>query len=109
MKNERSLRKGNKKETCPEDLKLRKKIQMNIFWNKAMPVAVANYDWSEEILKLKTQKAWKSFLQVKIKQMDRAKFDLFLAAVVMEAAKKQVMGVDLTEKVEMFRELRNGK
>jgi hypothetical protein len=26
--------------------------------------------------------------------------------VVIEAAKKQVMGVDLTEKVEMFRELR---
>jgi len=82
---------------------------MNIFWDKAMPVAIESYDWSEEILKLKTQKAWKAFLQKKIKKMDRGKFDKFLSNVVIEAAKKQVMGVDLTEKVEMFRELRNGK
>ncbi|MBU1071358.1 hypothetical protein KKG65_03005 [Patescibacteria group bacterium] len=79
---------------------------MNIFWNKAMPVAVADYDWSEEYSKIRTQKGWKAFLQRKIKKMDRGEFDLFLAAVVMEAAKKQIMGVDLTEKVEMFRELR---
>jgi hypothetical protein len=79
---------------------------MNIFWDKAMPAAVASYDWGEEICKLKSQKAWKASLKGKIKKMDRGEFDLFLAAVVMEAAKKQVMGVDLTEKVEMLRDLR---
>lgn len=79
---------------------------MNIFWDKAMPVAVSGYSWGEEICKLKTQKAWKASLKPKLKKMDKGEFDLFLAAVVMEAAKKQVMGVDLTEKVEMFRELR---
>ena len=71
-----------------------------------MPVAFANYDWFGEYSKLRTQKAWKAFLQRKIKKMNVAEFDLFLAAVVIEAAKKQVMGVDLTEKVEMLRELR---
>jgi len=71
-----------------------------------MPAAVSSYAWGEEICKLKTQKAWKVSLKTKLKKMDRGEFDLFLAAVVMEAAKKQVMGVDLTEKVEMFRELR---
>lgn len=71
-----------------------------------MPAAVASYGWGEEICKLKTQKEWKASLKTKVKKMDRAEFDLFLSAVVIEAAKKQVMGVDLTEKVEMFRELR---
>ena len=79
---------------------------MNIFWNKAMPVAMANYDWFGEYSKIRTQKAWKVFLQRKIKKMNVAEFDLFLAAVVMEAAKKQVMGVELTEKIDMFRELK---
>lgn len=71
-----------------------------------MPAAVAGYDWGEEICKLKTQKAWRAKLKTKLKKMDRKEFDLFLSAVVIEAAKKQVMGVDLTEKVEMLRELR---
>jgi len=79
---------------------------MNAFWDKAMPAAVANYDWGEKISKLKTQKAWKEDLKRRLKKMDRAEFDLFLAAVVMEAAKKQIMGTDLTEKVEMLRKLR---
>jgi len=74
-----------------------------------MPIAVANYDWSEEYFRIKTQKGWKAFLKTRLKKMDRAKFDLFLSAMVIEAAKKQVMGVDLTEKVELMRELRNGK
>ena len=79
---------------------------MNIFWNKAMPVAFADYDWFGEYSKIKTQKGWKAFLQRKIKKMDVGEFDLFLAAVVMEAAKKQIMGEELTEKVDMFRELK---
>lgn len=79
---------------------------MDLFWNKAMPAAVAGYNWGEGICRLKTQKAWKESLKLKLRKMDRDEFDLFLAAVVMEAAKKQIMGVDLTEKVEMLKELR---
>ena len=72
-----------------------------------MPVAVAGYSWGEELCKLRTQKVWKAFLKPRLKKMNVKEFDLFLASVVMEAAKKQVMGVDLTEKVDMFRELKN--
>ena len=56
-----------------------------------MPAAISIYDWGEEVCKLKTQKAWKASLKDKIKKMDRAEFDLFLASVVMEAAKKHVV------------------
>ncbi len=71
-----------------------------------MPAAISIYDWGEEVCKLKTQKAWKASLKDKIKKMDRAEFDLFLASVVMEAAKKQIMGTILTEKIDLFKELR---
>lgn len=71
-----------------------------------MPIAVSGYPWGEEIRKLKTQKAWRASLKPKLKKMDRDEFDQFLVVVVMEAAKKQFMGVDLTEKIEMLRDLR---
>lgn len=71
-----------------------------------MPIAVSGYPWGEEICKLKTQKAWRASLKPKLKKMDRDEFDQFLVVVVMEAAKKQFMGVDLTAKIEMLRDLR---
>jgi len=46
-------------------------------------------------------------LKSRLKKMDEAEFDLFLAEVVMTAARKQIMGVDLTEKVEFLRDLRS--
>ena len=53
-----------------------------------------------------SQKKWESGLKSKIKAMDEAEFDLFLAGIVMSASKLQLMGVTLTEKINLFRELR---
>ena len=42
-------------------------------------------------------------MKEKIKAMDDSEFDLFLAGVVMSASKEQMMGVSLTEKVNVFK------
>ncbi|KKU05650.1 MAG: hypothetical protein UX08_C0003G0006 [Candidatus Collierbacteria bacterium GW2011_GWB1_45_35] len=51
-------------------------------------------------------KRYQEGLKAKIKAMDENEFDLFLAAVVMQASRDQMMGVNLTEKVGFLRGLR---
>ncbi len=80
---------------------------MDPFWSKVMPACVANFPWGGEFSGVTSQKKWENGLKVKIKAMDDAEFDLFLAWVVMSASKEQLMGVDLTEKINFFRELRS--
>jgi hypothetical protein len=79
---------------------------MDPFWNKVMPTCVANYPWGKEFSDDFSQKKWEKGLKEKIKAMDEAEFNLFLAGVVMSASKLQLMGVSLTEKINLFRELR---
>ncbi|HEX9007993.1 MAG TPA: hypothetical protein VF837_01915 [Patescibacteria group bacterium] len=79
---------------------------MDPFWNKVMPACVANYPWGKEFAGELSQKKWEKGLKNKIQKMDDSEFDLFLAGVVMSASKEQLMGVNLTEKINFFRELR---
>jgi len=77
-----------------------------VFWEKVMPLSVQSYSWSKEMEGFSKEKQWTRGIKAKLQDMDMAEFDLFMAGVVMTAAKKQVMGVDLTSKIELFRELR---
>jgi hypothetical protein len=79
---------------------------MDLFWNKIMPVAVANYPWSGEFSAEMSPKKWEKNIALKVEKMSEDEFDLFLAAVVMQASKAQMMGVGLTEKITFFRSLR---
>lgn len=79
---------------------------MDAFWSKVMPAAIANYSWAGDFGPETTEEAWKKGLAKRIKSMDESEFDLFLAGVVMNSAREQMMGVDLTEKINYFRSLR---
>jgi len=71
-----------------------------------MPACIEGFSWSGDLSGCSSEKEWGKGLKAKVKKMDESEFDLFLAAVVMTAAKKQIMGVDLTEKVEFLKALR---
>lgn len=71
-----------------------------------MPVCIEDFPWSGDLSDCSSEKEWGKGLKAKIKKMDESEFDLFLAGVVMVAAKKQIMGTDLTEKIEFLKALR---
>lgn len=71
-----------------------------------MPACIENFSWSADLSKCSSEKEWGKGLKSRVKEMDEAEFDLFLAEVVMTAAKKQIMGVDLTEKIEFLKALK---
>lgn len=50
---------------------------------------------------------WEKGIMKAIKKMDGDEFNLFLAQVVMKAASKQIMGVDLTKQIVALKELRS--
>ena len=72
-----------------------------------MPACIESLSWTGDFSKFSSEKQWGVGLKSRLKKMDEAEFDLFLAEVVMTAARKQIMGVDLTEKVEFLRDLRS--
>lgn len=79
---------------------------MDLFWTKIMPECVSKYPWGCEFTGKMSIKKWQEGIKPKIRRMDQNEFDLFLAAVVMQASHEQMMGVDLTEKIEFLRSLR---
>ena len=78
-----------------------------MFWKKIMPACIEDFPWSGDLSKCSNEKEWGKGLKGKVNKMDEREFDLFLAEVVMAAAKKQIMGVDLTEKIEFLKALRD--
>jgi len=81
--------------------------KMDVFWNKIMPACISKYSWSKEFSAEMSPKKWQENIAAKVKAMDENEFDLFLACMVMQASKDQMMGVGLTEKVAFFRSLRD--
>jgi hypothetical protein len=79
---------------------------MDLFWKKVMPASITKYPWAGEMSKLKSVSAWEVSLKKKIAKMDNDEFNLFLAGVVMASGAAGMMGVDLTEKIQMFKKLR---
>ena len=79
---------------------------MDLFWSKVMPACIINYPWASEFSADLSEKKWESGIKAKVQAMDEAEFDLFLASVVMSASKLLLMGKDLTDKINLFRELR---
>lgn len=79
---------------------------MDVFWNKIMPACISKYSWSNEFSAEMSPEKWQENIASKIKAMDESEFDLFLAGMVMQASKDQMMGLGLTEKVAFFRGLR---
>ncbi|KKS93138.1 MAG: hypothetical protein UW68_C0021G0011 [Candidatus Collierbacteria bacterium GW2011_GWB1_44_6] len=80
--------------------------KMDLFWTKIMPECVSKYPWGGEFTAKMSLKKFQEGIKAKIKAMDENEFDLFLAAVVMQASRDQMMGVNLTEKVGFLRGLR---
>ncbi len=80
--------------------------KMDLFWTKIIPECVSKYPWGGEFNAKMSIKKYQEGIKTKIKAMDENEFDLFLAAVVMQASRDQMMGVNLTEKVGFLRGLR---
>ncbi len=80
---------------------------MDLFWTKIIPECVSKYPWAGEFTAKMSVKKWQEGIKAKVQVMDENEFDLFLAAVVMQASRDQMMGVDLTEKIAFLRNLRS--
>lgn len=72
-----------------------------------MPECVSKYPWAGEFTAKMSIKKWQDGIKAKVQAMDENEFDLFLASVVMQASRDQMMGVNLTEKVAFLRDLRS--
>ncbi len=79
---------------------------MDVFWTKIMPTCVMQFPWGNEFNAKMSVKKWEENIAVKVAKMNEDEFDLFLAAVVMQSSKDQMMGLLLTEKIAFFRSLR---
>lgn len=82
---------------------------MDKFWNQVMPTCVSDFEWGSKLVSLSTEKAWEKSLKGTLSGLDDDEFNLFLAKVVIKASGAGVVGVDLTQKVALLRELRTGK
>ena len=81
-------------------------VQVDGFWDKVMPVVAGEFDWASKLIALGDKKAWEKGLKQTVRKLDNEEFNLFLAKVVMTAASKQIMGVDLTRRIEFLKSLR---
>lgn len=79
---------------------------MDIFWSKIMPTCVMQFPWGNEFSGKMSVKKWEENIAIRVRKMSEDEFDLFLAAVVMQSSKDQMMGLLLTEKITFFRSLR---
>lgn len=71
-----------------------------------MPSLATKFEWGKDLCGISKSEQWEKGLKSVIKEMDGDEFNLFLAQVVMAAASKQIMGVDLTEKIQFLKSLR---
>lgn len=71
-----------------------------------MPASISRFSWAGEMAGLKTVSAWEDSMAKRIAKMDDEEFNLFLASVVMASGAAGMMGVGLTEKVQLFRKMR---
>ena len=80
--------------------------QTDEFWEKVMPAVAGEFDWANKLTACGDKKAWEKGLKDIVVELDNEEFNLFLAKVVMTAASKQIMGVDLTRRIEFLKGLR---
>lgn len=71
-----------------------------------MPSLAVKSNWGKDLAGVCERKGWEKSLRRVVKEMDGEEFNLFLAQVVMEASARQIMGVDLTRRIEILRGLR---
>lgn len=76
------------------------------FWMEVMPGLVTRFCWEKSVLVKFEKEGWEKCLRGMIKKMDDDEFNLFMAQVVMTAASKQIMGVDLTAQIGLIKALR---
>lgn len=81
-------------------------MKNNGFWTEVMPGLAARFCWEKDFLVKFERDGWEKCLKNVVKRMDDEEFNLFMAQVVMEAAGKQIMGVNLTEQIEVIKALR---
>jgi hypothetical protein len=79
---------------------------MDNFWSKVMPACVTDFNWGKDMTGLNSEKAWEKSLKNVLVGLDDGEFNLFLAKVVIKASGAGVVGVDLTSKVTLLKELR---
>jgi hypothetical protein len=71
-----------------------------------MPGLSKKFCWEKSFLVKFEKEGWEKCLKELVRRMDDEEFNLFMAQVVMEAAGKQIMGVDLTEQIGVIKALR---
>jgi hypothetical protein len=81
-------------------------VNKNGFWTEIMPGLATKFCWEKSFLVKFEKEGWEKCLKELVRRMDDEEFNLFMAQVVMEAAGKQIMGVDLTEQIGVIKALR---
>ena len=76
------------------------------FWNEVVPECVSRFEWGSGLKKLEGKVKVQKTLKTVLKDLDEAEFDLFTAQLVIKASALGVVGVELTEIIGWFKELR---
>lgn len=76
------------------------------FWTAVMPGLAAHFCWEDSVLAKFEKDGWEKCLKGVIKGMDDEEFNLLMAQIVMRAAAKQIMGVDLTAQIDAVKAMR---
>jgi hypothetical protein len=81
-------------------------VDNNGFWTEIIPALATRFCWEKSVMVKFEKDGWEKCLKSLIKDMDDEEFQLFMAQVVMTAASKQIMGVDLTAQIGVIKALR---
>jgi len=76
------------------------------FWEVVAPALIDHFEWGKELASKVGKASWERDLQTVVMGMDDDEFNLFMAQVVMAAASKQIMGVELTKRIELLKKMR---
>lgn len=84
-------------------------LNMNKFWTQVMPACISEFEWGKSLSTVDLENDWEKSLKGIFAKMVEAEFNVFLAKMVIKASSAGVQGVELTEKVALFKGLREGK
>ncbi len=76
------------------------------FWNKVVPDCVRGFEWGSGLGVFESRVELQKSLKSMVHGLDEAEFDVFTAQLVIKASGMGVVGVELTEIVNWFKELR---
>ncbi len=80
---------------------------MDKFWKQVMPACISEFEWGKDLMSLDLEQEGKALKKV-FQKMGETEFNVFLAKMVIKASSAGYQGIELTEKVTLFKSLKQG-